>query len=172
MSPYRFGSTSTSYSSGFCTNCIHMLSTMRSSILDVRILFGHLRATSEEQAVRELHDVGLVNGRHFLASVLARVVEGELDDPLAAGDADRLDRDAGLVAAVLIFAPSSLLMNSTSLAVSPCPPRTRRRRIGLRCSRGRSPGRSACRRRRSARPDIACRGGCRQTGRGLAANGR
>ena len=31
MSPYRFGSTSTSYSSGFCTSCMHMLSTMRSS---------------------------------------------------------------------------------------------------------------------------------------------
>src|SRR5438093_688140 len=31
MSPYRFGSTITSYSSGFWTSCMHMLSTMRSS---------------------------------------------------------------------------------------------------------------------------------------------
>src|SRR2546425_1531447 len=31
ISPYRFGSTRTSYSSGFCTSCMHMLSTMRSS---------------------------------------------------------------------------------------------------------------------------------------------
>src|SRR6059036_1274405 len=31
MSPYRFGSTSTSYSSGRCTSCMHMLSTIRSS---------------------------------------------------------------------------------------------------------------------------------------------
>src|ERR687888_183192 len=31
MSPYRFGSTSTSYSSGRWTSCMHMLSTIRSS---------------------------------------------------------------------------------------------------------------------------------------------
>ncbi len=31
MSPYRLGSTSTSYSSGFWTSCMHMLSTIRSS---------------------------------------------------------------------------------------------------------------------------------------------
>ena len=31
MSPYRFGSTRTSYSSGFWTSCMHMLSTIRSS---------------------------------------------------------------------------------------------------------------------------------------------
>ena len=31
MSPYRLGSTITSYSSGFCTSCMHMLSTIRSS---------------------------------------------------------------------------------------------------------------------------------------------
>ena len=31
MSPYRFGRTITSYSSGFWTSCMHMLSTIRSS---------------------------------------------------------------------------------------------------------------------------------------------
>ena len=44
MSPYRFGSTSTSYSSGFCTSCMHMLSTMRSS----NSMSGYSLATCRE----------------------------------------------------------------------------------------------------------------------------
>ena len=40
-----------------------------------------------------------MNGRDLLATVLPGVLEGVAHDPLGARDADRLDRDAGLLAA-------------------------------------------------------------------------
>ena len=40
--------------------------------LDVRVVLGHLAARLQEQAVGELHDVGLVGRRHLAAAVLAR----------------------------------------------------------------------------------------------------
>ena len=74
-----------------------MLSTIRSS----NSMSGYFSATSrrdrQEQAVGELHDVGLVDGRDLLAAELTGVVEGVLDDPPRALDRDRLDRDAGVV---------------------------------------------------------------------------
>ena len=47
MSPYRFGSSSTSYCDGACTSCRHAASTMRSSYL----ISGKSRAT------RRLHSM-------------------------------------------------------------------------------------------------------------------
>ena len=70
-----------------------MLSTIRSSNGDVRVLRRDLACDAQEEPVGELHDVRLVHGRDLPAAVLARVVEGELDDPPRAGDRDRLDRD-------------------------------------------------------------------------------
>ena len=80
MSPYRFGITSTSNCSGCITSCMHAASTIRSSYL----ISGYSRATRadavEEQAVAQLHDVGLVDRRHLLAAVTARVLEREARD--------------------------------------------------------------------------------------------
>ena len=62
-------------------------------VLDVGEVRGDLRAAVEEQAVRELHDVGLVDGGDPLPAVGPRVVEGELRDPgrgLLGDDLDRL----------------------------------------------------------------------------------
>ena len=73
MSPYRFGSTSTS-------NCLgphHQLHARRVDdplvVRDVRVLARDRRAHFEEQAVAELHDVGLVDRRDLLAAVAPRV---------------------------------------------------------------------------------------------------
>src|SRR4029077_9134119 len=63
--------------------------------LEVRVLLGDLARNAEEEAVRELHDVRLVDGGHLAASVAARVVEGELHDAATALDRQRLDRDPG-----------------------------------------------------------------------------
>ena len=46
-----------------------------------------------------LHDVRFVNGRHFAARVVAGILQCTANDLLGARDADRLDRDARLVAA-------------------------------------------------------------------------
>src|SRR4029077_17595750 len=67
--------------------------------LDVVVLCGDLARDAKPEAVGELHDVRLVDGRDLLAPVLARVVERELEDAARAGDRDRLDRDAGVVVA-------------------------------------------------------------------------
>src|SRR5207302_4229329 len=44
------------------------------------ILFGDIARAAQEQAVRKLHDVGLVDGVNLLALVLARILERELGD--------------------------------------------------------------------------------------------
>src|SRR5205823_14931630 len=49
----------------------------------------------------ELHDVRLVHARHLAASVLACVVECELENLPRTADRDRLDRDAGVLVAEL-----------------------------------------------------------------------
>ena len=92
MSPYRFGRTSTSYSSGFWTSCMHMLSTMRSSN-STRPAYSAATcpAALEEEAVRELHDVRLVDGGDLAAAVLHRVLERVARDPLRRGARDDLD---------------------------------------------------------------------------------
>ena len=66
--------------------------------LDAGVLLRDLARHVQPEPVREFHDVGLVDGRDLAAAVLARVVEGELEDAARAGDGDRLDRDAGVVA--------------------------------------------------------------------------
>ena len=61
---------------------------------DVDELARHLAAAVEEQAVAELHDVGLVDRRHPLAPVLPRVLEREPGDPrrrLLGDDLEALD---------------------------------------------------------------------------------
>ena len=60
---------------------------------DVGVRLGDLAADFEEEAVGELEDVRLVDARDLLPAVLPGVLEGVLDDPLAPGDGDRLDRD-------------------------------------------------------------------------------
>jgi len=67
--------------------------------LDVRKFLGHASGGGQIQSVGVFHDVGFVHGRDFLAAVGPGVLEGIAHDPLAGGDADRLDRYAGFVAA-------------------------------------------------------------------------
>ena len=46
-------------------------------VLNFRELRGHGADRAEEQAVRELHDVGFVDGMNFFAAVTASVIEGK-----------------------------------------------------------------------------------------------
>jgi len=69
--------------------------------LDLGIFLRDFHRRVKVQPVGVLHDVGLMHGRHLLAVVLFRVLERTANDPFAAGNADRLDRDAGLFAARL-----------------------------------------------------------------------
>jgi hypothetical protein len=62
--------------------------------LDVRELLGDLPRDAQVEAVGVLHDVRLVHRRDLAAALAAGVLEGEADDPLGAGDRERLDRDA------------------------------------------------------------------------------
>ena len=77
--------------------------------LDVRIVGRDLAEAVQEQAVRELHDVGLVHRGDALATHLARVLEGELRHPergLGGDDLETLDdarHDGVLEAGVEIF---------------------------------------------------------------------
>ena len=59
---------------------------------DVRILLGDAAEAVEKEAVGELHDVGLVNGRHAPAAVAPRVLEGEPRDPRGRHLGDDLER--------------------------------------------------------------------------------
>ena len=52
----------------------------------------------EEEAVRVAHHVGLVAERDLVPAVGACVLEREPNDPPGAGDRDRLQRDAGVLA--------------------------------------------------------------------------
>ncbi len=61
---------------------------------DVRVLRGDPPGGLEEEAVGELHDVGLVPDGERSASACPDVVEGEPDDPVARPLADRLDAEA------------------------------------------------------------------------------
>ena len=82
MSPYRFGSSSTSSFSGCITRCMHAASTMRSSYwMSGIVARRRARAQSRNRPSLELHDVGLVHRRHALAAVLPRVLEREPRDP-------------------------------------------------------------------------------------------
>ena len=97
-----------------------MLSTIRSSN-STRPSYsrGDRAAALEEQAVGELHDVGLVDGRDRAAAVRDRVVEGVARDPLRGLAGDDLDALRRIAADPVLDA----------------------RRRGLPCSRGRSRGR-------------------------------
>mmetsp|Transcript_9968 Transcript_9968/g.24912 ORF Transcript_9968/g.24912 Transcript_9968/m.24912 type:complete len:214 (-) Transcript_9968:516-1157(-) len=62
-------------------------------VLDLGVLLAHLAAALQEQAVRLLHDVGLVHRAHLLAVVLLGVLEGKLRNTqrcLAGDDLQRL----------------------------------------------------------------------------------
>ena len=74
-----------------------MLSTIRSSnsILPV-VVGGDRPAALEEQAVGQLHDVGLVDGRDLVAAVGDGVLEREAGDPLGGGAGDDLDALRGI----------------------------------------------------------------------------
>ncbi len=65
--------------------------------LNLGIFFSHFARHFKEKTVREFHDIGLVNGRHFLAFVLTRVVKGKFHDSFGAGHGDRFDADAGIL---------------------------------------------------------------------------
>ena len=97
MSPYRFGSTSTSYSSGFWTSCMHMLSTMRSSnSIRPSYVCRDRPAALEEEPVGQLHDVRLVHGRDLAPAVRDGVFEGVAGDPLGRRTGDDLDALRGV----------------------------------------------------------------------------
>jgi len=49
-----------------------------------------VRQTVQEEAVRELHDVGLVDGRDLATTVGDGVLEGKSGDPLRSGPGDDL----------------------------------------------------------------------------------
>ena len=66
--------------------------------LDVGELLGDLFADLQKQAIRHLEDVGLVDDRDLLATVLARVLEGVADDALRAVAGDDGDRLGGAAA--------------------------------------------------------------------------
>ena len=76
---------------------------------DLRELFRDFARAAQEEAVGELHDVGLVDGVDFFAAMLAGVLEGKLGDARGAFFGDDLDgfNDAGndfvLQADVLAF---------------------------------------------------------------------
>src|SRR5207302_5968183 len=57
---------------------------------DVRVVLRDLPKAVEEEAVGELHDVGLVDGRHAPAPVGCRIVEREPRDPGRGGFGDDL----------------------------------------------------------------------------------
>ena len=62
--------------------------------LDVAVRARHLAGDLQVEAVGELHDVGLVHGRHLVPAISSRVVEREFDDSSRSRHRDRLDRDA------------------------------------------------------------------------------
>ena len=78
MSPYRFGITSTSNCSGV-DHEVHARGVDDLLVVgDVRELARDRADALEKQAVAELHDVRLVDGRDLLPAVPPRVLEGEL----------------------------------------------------------------------------------------------
>lgn len=118
MSPYRFGRTRTSWSSGRCTSCAVRLSMIRSSNDDLRVLGRDGAGRLQEHPVGELHDVGLVPGGDLPPAVGPRVVEGEGHDPPA-----RPDRIALIESpeSSRIGLPVPRSMNPSSSAVSDAP---------------------------------------------------
>ncbi len=58
---------------------------------DVRVLFGYLACTLQEEAVRESHDVGLVHHGDLVALVECGVLERELGDTSGGLFGDQLD---------------------------------------------------------------------------------
>ena len=74
-----------------------MLSTIRSSNSMSGFSAATARRGAQPEAVGELHDVRLVDGRDLAAAHPAGVVERELEDASRAGDRDRLDRDPGVL---------------------------------------------------------------------------
>ena len=63
-----------------------------------RVVGGDRPAALEEQAVGQLHDVGLVDRRDLAAAVGDGVLEGEARDPLGGGAGDDLDALGGVLA--------------------------------------------------------------------------
>ena len=51
--------------------------------LDVWIVFGNVSATLKKLSIGELHNVGLMNSRHFLATIADGVIESEFGDTFA-----------------------------------------------------------------------------------------
>ena len=67
--------------------------------LDPALVLGRDRpAALEEEPVGQLHDVGLVDGRHLVAAVGDRVLEGEPGDPFGRLAGDDLDALGGITA--------------------------------------------------------------------------
>ena len=72
----------------------HDVSIMSCITLQKLLIKPHLLAAAQEEAVSQLHDVGLMDGCHPLTAKLGGVVEGELSDPatlIRRGDLQRLD---------------------------------------------------------------------------------
>ena len=65
---------------------------------DLRVVLGHAPGDLQEEAVGELHDVGLVARRDLRAPPSPGFLEREPDDALTAEPADGLDRDAAVLA--------------------------------------------------------------------------
>ena len=92
MSPYRFGSAITSYSSGRETSWLQRLSMIRSSN-SIWMALGHRARGLEEEAVGELHDVRLCAAVTPRLPFRSAYENAGLDDPIGSLHRDRLDRD-------------------------------------------------------------------------------
>ena len=78
--------------------------------LVAELLRGQLVSPLAECAFGELLDVALVHEGHRLAIVGQRVLDGHAHQALGAGDGDRLDADAGVLAHLLVGAGQHLVV--------------------------------------------------------------
>ena len=99
MSPYRFGQHEDVVQFGLLDELhAHVVDDAVLELDPARVVGRDRRAALEEEAVGQLHDVGLVDGRDLVPAVGDRVLEGVPGDPLGRGAGDDLDALGGVLA--------------------------------------------------------------------------
>ncbi len=97
MSPYRFGQHQHVVQLGLLHELhAHVVDDPVLELDPARVVGGDRPARLQEEAVRQLHDVRLVDGRDLAPAVGDGVVEGEPGDPLRGGAGDDLDALGGV----------------------------------------------------------------------------